>query len=107
MASMSPVMTEVSGLPSSSPVRTVVSRVLGKQFSNIQASSGVGDAFLGRLNFGLDGIVGKFAIRERWAAGCVGSGGTGGQGGSGKHGGLKEGTAGGHRIAIVEQCPAV
>ncbi len=40
MASISPVITKVSGRPPISPVRTVVSRVFGKQFSNIHASSG-------------------------------------------------------------------
>ena len=38
MASMSPVMTKVSGLPSFRVYLTVVSNVLGKQFSNIQRS---------------------------------------------------------------------
>jgi len=40
---MSPVMTNVSGTPPSPPLSrkfTVVSRVLGKQFSNSQAISG-------------------------------------------------------------------
>jgi len=40
MASMSPVITNVSGLPFCMLKLTVVSRVLGKQFSNIHASLG-------------------------------------------------------------------
>jgi hypothetical protein len=36
MASISPVMTKVSGLPFFTLYLTVVSSVLGKQFSNIQ-----------------------------------------------------------------------
>jgi hypothetical protein len=40
MASMSPVMTKVSGFPSRVPKSTVVSRVLGKQLEKSQASSG-------------------------------------------------------------------
>jgi hypothetical protein len=40
MASMSPVMTNVSGLPSSVSGKTVVSRVLGKHRSNIMLSMG-------------------------------------------------------------------
>ena len=37
---MSPVTTKVSGLPSKLPGQTVVSSVLGRQFSNITASAG-------------------------------------------------------------------
>ena len=40
MASMSPVMTKVSGLPSTVPKSTVVSRVFGKQFWKSHANSG-------------------------------------------------------------------
>jgi hypothetical protein len=68
---------------------------------------GVGDAFLDRLNFGLDGIAGKPAVRERRAAGRVGSRYAHGQGRRCEHGGLEEGASGSHRIAMVEQCPAV
>src|ERR1035437_10392433 len=46
MALMSPVITNVSGLPSIILKFTVVSSVLGKQFSNNQANSGSAIAFL-------------------------------------------------------------
>ena len=49
VALMSPVITKVSGLPSSWPVRTVVSRVFGKQSSNSHASSGSAIAFFTRV----------------------------------------------------------
>src|ERR1035438_5255966 len=43
---MSPVMTKVSGFPLNSPDCTVVSKVLGKQFSNSHANSGSAIDFL-------------------------------------------------------------
>ena len=48
IASISPVITYVSGLPSMISKSTVVSNVFGKQFSNNQASSGFAICFLMR-----------------------------------------------------------
>src|ERR1035438_572703 len=65
MASISPVMTNVSGLPSSSPARTVVSSVFGKQFSNIHPNCGSAMVFLiSSMRLSTAGLV-----KWRWASG--------------------------------------
>jgi len=67
MAAMSPVMTKVSGFASSVPTRTVVSSVLGKQFSQPREFF-VRDGTLDFPNLRLDCRTRKPTLAQGWAA---------------------------------------